>query len=130
MVVDSSALLAVLLGESDAPDYADALARPGRKLMSSVSRMECGIVVEARKGEAGAKAFARLVALGGIDTVAFDAGQSEIAVDAWRRFGKGRHPAALNMGDCASYALAKLLGESLLWKGEDFSLTDLAPALR
>ncbi len=129
MVVDSSAVLAILLGERDAERYADALSRPGRKLMSSVSKLESAIVVEARKGEAGARAFARLVALCELDTVAFDAGQAEIALDAWRRYGKGRHPAALNMGDCASYALAKLLGESLLWKGVDFTLTDLAPAL-
>lgn len=129
MVVDTSALAAVLFGESDAEKYIDALARPGRKLMSSVTRMESGLVVEARKGELGVNAYGKLLAVAGIEVIAFDAGQAEIAVDAWRRYGKGRHPAALNMGDCASYALAALRNDTLLFKGDDFSKTDLPSAL-
>ncbi len=129
MVVDSSAVLAVLLGEPDADLYADALARPGRRYMSSVSRLEAAVVAEARKGAIGARAFSRLMAACGMEVIAFDSGLSEIALDAWRRFGKGRHPAGLNLGDCASYALAKLLDEPLLFKGEDFRSTDLAAVL-
>lgn len=129
MVVDSSAVLAVLLGEPDSDRYADALSRPERRFMSSVSRLEAAIVAEARKGEGGAQAFSRLMAACGMEVIAFDTGLSEIALDAWRRFGKGRHPAGLNLGDCASYALAKLLDESLLFKGEDFRRTDIAAVL-
>ena len=65
-----------------------------------------------------------------IEVIAFDAGQSEIALDAWRRFGKGRHPASLNMGDCAAYALSRLTGQALLCVGEDFTRTDIAIAFQ
>lgn len=126
MVVDSSALSAVLFGEDDAERCLDALAAPERKFMSAVTRLEAGIVIEARKGDIGARALAQLLAETGIDVIPFDAGQAEIALDAWRRYGKGRHPAGLNMGDCASYALSKLLGQALLFKSEDFPLTDVA----
>lgn len=126
MVIDSSAVIAVLFGESDAPSFIKALANPGRKCMSAITRLETSIVIEARKGEPGARSLAQLMAVSGIDVVAFDSGQAEIALDAWRRYGKGRHPASLNMGDCASYALATLMNEALLFKGNDFNLTDLA----
>lgn len=128
MVIDSSAIAAILFGEPEAGLLIKALAAPGRKLMSAVNRVEAGIVVEARKGEVGAAALARLLALESIEVIAFDAGQAEIAQDAWRRYGKGRHPAGLNMGDCAAYALAKLTGDPLLYKGGDFTLTDIAAA--
>ena len=126
MVVDSSAFSAVLFGEDDAQRCLDALAAPERKFMSAVTRLEAGIVVEARKGAVGARALAQLLAETGTDVIPFDAGQAEIALDAWRRFGKGRHSAGLNLGDCASYALSKLMGEALLFKGDDFTHTDVA----
>ena len=126
MVVDSSAIIAVLFGESDAPQFLRALASTERKLMSAVGHLESAIVVEARKGETGAKAYANFLAQAGIEVVAFDASQAEVALDAWRRYGKGRHPAALNLGDCAAYALAAVGNEALLFKGEDFSKTDIA----
>lgn len=129
MVIDSSALSAILFREADADLFMDALSRPGRKLMSAVTRLEAGIVVEARKGEVGARSLSRLLASARIESVAFDSGQAEIALDAWRRFGKGRHPAGLNMGDCASYALARLANEKLLYKGDDFSKTDVASVI-
>jgi len=129
MVIDSSALLTILFGESDAGDFIDALANPGRKFMSSINKLEASIVVEARKGEAGSAALARLLATVEVETIPFDSGQAEIAMAAWRRFGKGRHPAGLNLGDCAAYALASTLNDSLLYKGVDFSKTDVAPAL-
>ena len=94
--------------------------------MSAVGHLESAIVVEARKGTVGAKAYANFIAQADIEVVAFDASQAEVALDAWRRYGKGRHPAALNLGDCATYALAAVAGESLLFKGEDFSKTDIA----
>jgi len=94
--------------------------------MSAMTRLECAIVIDARKGEIGLKAFSRLLAAIEIEIIAFDSGQAEIAHDAWRRYGKGRHEAGLNMGDCASYSLAKLLNDKLLYKGGDFSKTDAA----
>jgi ribonuclease VapC len=126
MFVDSSAIIAVLFGESDAPRFLRAFASSERKLMSAVGHLESAIVVEARKGEAGAKAYANFLAQAGIEVVAFDASQAEVALDAWRRYGKGRHPAALNLGDCAAYALAAVGNEALLFKGEGFSKTDIA----
>ncbi len=129
MVIDSSALMAVLFGETEAGDFIEALAFPGRKFLSSVNKLEAMIVVEARKGEAGSAALARLLATIEVETIPFDSGQAEIAMAAWRRFGKGRHAAGLNLGDCAAYALASTLNDSLLFKGGDFSKTDVAPAL-
>lgn len=130
MVVDSSALLAVLFSEPSAERLLDAFASPERKIMSAVNRLEAEIVVAARKGDHGSAAFSRFMAEADIEVIAFDAGQSEIALDAWRRFGKGRHPASLNMGDCAAYALSRLTGQALLCVGEDFMRTDIAIAFQ
>jgi ribonuclease VapC len=129
MVIDSSAIASALFDEPEAGIVLDALATTERKLMSALAKLEISIAVEARKGEAGAAALARLLSEAGVEVVAFDAGQAEIALDAWRRYGKGRHEANLNLGDCASYALAKLANEALLYKGGDFAKTDVAPAL-
>jgi ribonuclease VapC len=126
MVVDTSAISAILFGEAEGRSFLEALAGPERAFMSAFTRLEASIVVEARKGEAGARALAELMATSGIDTIPFDTGQAELALDAWRRYGKGRHPAGLNLGDCASYALARFIGEPLLYKGDDFSRTDVA----
>jgi ribonuclease VapC len=128
MVVDTSALCAVLFGEPDAGVYAAALASPDRKFLSSVTMLEVSMVVEARLGEPGTRLLAELVTAAGLDVVAFDSGLAEVAFNAWRRYGKGRHPAGLNFGDCASYALAKVSRQSLLFKGADFPLTDVPSA--
>jgi ribonuclease VapC len=128
MVIDSSALAAILFDEAEKSAFIELLASPERKFMSAVNRLESAVVVEARKGEMGARALVRLMATSGIEVVAFDAGQAEIALDAWRRYGKGRHPAGLNLGDCAAYALAIITNDRLLFKGKDFAHTDLAPA--
>ena len=122
--------MAVLFGEPEAPGFLQALASDGPKLMSAVGHLESAIVAEARKGEAGAKSYASLFAEAGIEVVAFDASQAEVALDAWRRYGKGCHPAALNLGDCASYALASVCNQALLFKGAEFAKTDVAEALR
>jgi len=129
MIVDTSAISAILFGEAEAPSFLQALAGPERKFMSAFTRLEASIVVEARKGDTGTQALAELVATSGIDTVPFDTGQAELALDVWRRYGKGHHPAGLNLGDCAAYALARFTGESLLYKGEDFSKTDTVRAV-
>jgi ribonuclease VapC len=126
MIVDTSAILAILFGEAEGAAFLRALTVPERKFMSAFTRLETSIVVESRKGSMGTHALAELMATSGIDTVPFDIGQAELAFDAWRRYGKGRHPAGLNLGDCAAYALARFTGEPLLYKGEDFPKTDVA----
>jgi ribonuclease VapC len=125
MVVDSSAILAILLGEADADLYIDALCSGERLLMSAVNHLEAAIVIEARKGAVGGESLHSLMTHSGIEVLPLDAGQAEIALAAWRTYGKGRHPAALNLGDCAAYALAKTLNQPLLYKGDDFSKTDI-----
>lgn len=125
MTVDTSVLAAVLFGEPDADRFIAALSRPERKFMSSFTYLEAAMVVEARKGPEGSRALAELLASAEIEQIAFDASIAEVALDAWRRFGKGRHPAGLNIGDCASYALARVSNQPLLFKGGDFSLTDV-----
>lgn len=129
MIVDTSAISAILFGEVEGPVFLRALVGPERKFMSTFTRLETAIVVETRKGTAGTQALAELMATSGIDTVPFDIGQAELAFDAWRRYGKGRHPAGLNLGDCAAYALARFTGEPLLYKGEDFPQTDVVAAI-
>lgn len=130
MVVDSSALAAVLFGEEDAARYIEALSLPVRKYMSAVSRLEISIVVEARKGPQGTRLLAELLSAAGIEEIAFDSSLAEVAFEAWRRWGKTKHEASLNMGDCASYALARVLNQPLLFKGKDFSRTDIASAIQ
>ncbi len=126
MVVDSSAISAILFRESDSEHFIQALASSDRKFMSAVNRLEACIVLESRKGSAGASALAALMANAEIEVLPFDASQAEVALAAWRRYGKGRHPAGLNLGDCAAYALAITLDQRLLFKGDDFARTDVA----
>ena len=129
MVVDTSALVAILLGEPDAELIAHALGDAPVRLLSAVSRVELSCVVEGRKGEIGRSDVERLLRDGGFDIVGVTPGQAEIAVDAFRRFGRGHHRARLNIGDCFSYALAIATDHSLLFKGDDFIHTDIRPAL-
>ena len=130
MVVDTSAIVAILLAESDAPRFARAMARAERCLLSAVSRVELTCVIEGRKHEGGRDRLERFLAEGAVEVATVTAEQAEIACEAFRRFGKGRHPAGLNLGDCFSYALANATGEPLLFKGDDFTRTDIAPAAR
>ena len=125
MVIDSSAVIAILLWEAEAENIASILASSSKRLMSAFSVLESSIVIEARKGEAGGRELDLLLHRAAVDVVAVDSEQLQLAREAWRRFGKGRHPAALNIGDCCSYALAKQSGEPLLFKGNDFNKTDL-----
>nr|WP_233258731.1 type II toxin-antitoxin system VapC family toxin [[Phormidium] sp. ETS-05] len=94
--------------------------------MSAATLLECQIVVMVRKGELGRAELQLFVYEAELEVVAFDQNQVDFAALAWRRYGKGRHPAALNYGDCFAYALAKATGEPLLFKGADFSQTDIA----
>lgn len=129
MVVDTSALVAVLFAEPEASAMSEAMAKASRRLISVVSRVELSLVVEGRKGAKGREAVERLLNEGGFEIVAATATQAAHAIEAFRRFGKGRHPAGLTIGDCFSYALAKDVGEPLLFKGADFSATDIVSAL-
>jgi ribonuclease VapC len=124
MVVDSSALIAILLGEPDADRFARAIAGDPKRLTSSVSALETAIVIEAKKGEPGSRELDLLFHRTGIQVVPFDADQVDVARFAWRTYGKGRHPASLNLGDCCTYALSKSSHEPILFKGDDFAKTD------
>ena len=125
MVIDTSALMAILLGELEAPRIASAIADDPKRVISSFSLLEAGIVIEAKKGEVGGRELDLLIHRSEIEVVKLTTEQSELARVCWRKFGKGRHPASLNIGDCCSYALSKFTNEPLLFKGEDFSKTDL-----
>jgi ribonuclease VapC len=129
MVIDTSALIAILFGEPEAESFARALAADPKKLISAFNALESGIVVEARKGEAGGRELDLLLHYARIEIVAINVEQVELARSAWRTFGKGNHPAGLNIGDCCAYALAKYSGEPLLFKGDDFSQTDVQPVI-
>jgi ribonuclease VapC len=125
MVLDTSAVLAWLFNEPEADDVEIAIDRDPIRLMSTASYLETAIIVEARLGGAGGREFDVLVHKAAIELVAVTGEQAEVARDAWRRFGKGRHPAGLNFGDCFAYALAATSGEPLLCKGDDFVKTDV-----
>lgn len=130
MVIDSSAVMAILLAEPEAETMVSAIGQDPIRLMSAVNALESGIVIEAKKGESGGLEFDLLLHHAGIEIVPMTAEQYALARSAWRMFGKGRHPAGLNMGDCCAYALAKHSGELLLFKGDDFGRTDIASVLR
>jgi ribonuclease VapC len=126
MLLDTSALPAVLLQEPEAARIAQAIARDPRRLASAFTVLETGIVVVARKGEPGRRELDLLLHGIGLESVPLTPSQVKLARDAWRRFGRGKHPANLNRGDCCSYALSRVSGEPLLFKGTDFSKTDAA----
>jgi ribonuclease VapC len=129
MVVDTSALVAILFAEPDAERFARALGDAPVRLLSAVTRVALSFVIEGRKGESGRADLELLLRDGGFDIVGVTPQQAEIAIEAFRRFGKGRHRAGLNIGDCFSYALAVTADHPLLFKGNDFSYTDIRPAL-
>ncbi len=129
MVLDTSALLVLLLDEPEAEAYRAVLEDDATRLVSAATLLEAGIVVEARKGEAGGRELDLLIHKAEIDVVPVDAEQVVEARRAYRRFGRGRHAAGLNLGDVFAYALARTAGEPLLFKGDDFSKTDVGRVL-
>ena len=130
VVLDTSAVAAVIFGEPDAEGLLAAMTRSaGDLLLSAATAVELGIVVEARQGPAATDDLRRMLTTLTVVTVPLAEEQAGIALAAWRRFGKGRHVAGLNLGDCYSYALAKSRQAPLLFKGEDFAQTDIASAL-
>jgi ribonuclease VapC len=129
MIFDTSAILAILLNEPDMELYIDALNVAKKRMMSAPTLFELMVVIEAKKGESGSRELDLFLHRAKIEIIPFDADQAEIARVAWKHFGKGNHAAGLNYGDCFAYALAKQLGEPLLFKGSDFSKTDIKKAL-
>lgn len=127
MVIDSSALLAILLGEPEGEAFAAAILEDPVCLMSSANLLEAALVVESRLGEAGARELDLLVYRLGIEVTYFDSEQLSESRRAWRRYGKGNDPAGLNLGDLFAYGLASISDEPLLFKGDDFAATDLTP---
>ncbi len=125
VVIDTSALLAILLGAPERGKFLELLSESETRLLSAANALETAIVVESRRGEAAGRELDLFLHRTKIEIVAVDAEQFSIARFAWRKFGKGRHPAALNFGDCFAYALTKTSSEPLLAKGEDFRRTDL-----
>ena len=126
MVIDSSALVAILTAEPEAREIARAIAADPRRLMSPVSALETAMVIEARNGPHGGRELDLLLHATRMEVVSMNADQWAIARECHRKYGKGRHPARLNLGDCCSYALARYSGEPLLFKGDDFPQTDIA----
>ena len=129
MVVDTSAVVAILLREPEADSFAGMVVDSPLRVMSVVTRVELSFVVEGRLREAGRTDLEQLLRDLRIELAAVTPEQAEIAIEAFRRYGKGRHRAGLNIGDCFSYALAKVMDLPLLFKGGDFVHTDIRPAL-
>jgi ribonuclease VapC len=128
MILDSSAVVAVLRAESDAPAIAEAIEAAERRYISAVSYVEAAIVIDSGKGAIASRRFDDFFRASRIVIESVTPRQAEIARYAYRDFGKGRHKAGLNFGDCFAYALAKEMDEPLLFKGDDFSHTDVEPA--
>jgi ribonuclease VapC len=125
MTLDTSAVLAILLDEVERTEFVSLLEQAARRLISAMSVLETAMVLEGRKGAEAGAALDLFLQRASIETVAFDQEQLMMARTAFRRFGKGRHSAGLNFGDCAAYALAQWSGEPLLFKGADFAATDV-----
>lgn len=126
MVIDTSAVVAIALNEPEAAAFEQCIVADSVRLMSAATLLEVAMVLETRLGEAAGRELDLWLLKADIDIVAVDVDQIEVARRAWRHFRKGRHPAGLNYGDCFSYALAFTRQERLLFKGDDFSKTDIA----
>lgn len=125
MTLDSSALVAIPLDEPERSEFVSLIEQAHRCQISTVTLLEVTVVLEWRRGASAAVELDLLLHRASVKTIPFDQHQLEIARAAFRRYGKGRHPAALNFGDCAAYALAQWSGEPLLFKRNDFALTDV-----
>jgi ribonuclease VapC len=125
MVIDTSALVAVFLAEPERQRLLNLIIEAPIRLISAANVLETGIVLEAKRGEAAGREFDLFVVRANLEIVSVDGEQIELARSAWRKYGKGRHPAGLNFGDCFAYALARFSGEPLLAKNMDFAQTDI-----
>lgn len=127
MVIDTSALLAILLDEPERRTFNEAIEGAESRVMSAATFVEVSMVIESRFGAEGIRDLDLFIERAEIGLTAVDSEQAHVARRAFSRFGKGRHPAGLNYGDCFAYALAMVLGEPLLYKGNDFGQTDVRP---
>lgn len=125
MVIDSSSLVAILLNEPDRDRFLELLLASERKLISAVTVVEAGIVVESRAGQVAAREFDLFLHEAGVEIVSVDAEQADRARMAFRKYGRGRHPAGLNFGDCFTHALASIAGEPVLAKSTEFERAGL-----
>jgi ribonuclease VapC len=125
LVVDTSAAVAIILGEPGSDDLVGHLEYARARLMPAAIRVELGIVIEARLGPGGQDVVERFLRDAQVDIVPVDVDLAERAMSGWRRYGKGRHPAGLNFGDCFTYALAERTGHPVLCTGDDFAATDI-----
>ena len=125
MVIDSSAIIAILFDEPESTQFAQAIEADPVRQISTANYLETSIVVSFRTQFAGERQLDHFLLEAGIEIIPVELEQAEIARTAYRRYGKGNHPAALNFGDCFSYALSYTTGEPLLFKGNDFSQTDI-----
>ena len=128
MIVDTSAIVAILFNEADARNYAQAIARADSCRVSAATFVETAIVVESQTKDSGSRQLDAFFRRAGITIEPVTEEHAHLARQAFTDYGKGRHPAGLNYGDCFSYALAKATGEPLLFKGKDFAKTDLVAA--
>ncbi|MFN4865283.1 MAG: type II toxin-antitoxin system VapC family toxin [Cyanobium sp.] len=129
IVIDTSALMGLLLQESDAEALLDAATRATVVHLSAASRLELGMVAENERHSIEATEVEQLLLALRVEVMPFDQHQLHWALECWRRYGKGRHRAGLNLGDCFSYGLARALNAPLLFKGDDLAATDVADAL-
>lgn len=129
MIVDASAILAILLAEEEGPRFMEALSQVAEPWISAINYVEAGIRLDGLSDGASEPALDAFVLSGGMVVVPVSASQAELARTAYATYGKGRHPARLNLGDCFAYALARESGRPLLFKGGDFGRTDIEPAL-
>lgn len=130
MIIDASALVAILFAEPEAADCAKAIEAADQRRISAVNYLEAAIVIDGRRDPVASRRFDEFISMAAISIESVDEGQARVARAAYRDFGRGSgHPARLNMGDCFAYALARCRGEPLLFKGGDFIHTDLMPAL-
>jgi ribonuclease VapC len=131
VIVDTSALIAILRDEPEAPACAKAIEDASRRRISAANFVEAAIVIDASRDPVASRRFEDLLREAQLVVEPVTEAQARIAREAYRDFGKGSgHPARLNFGDCFAYALARATGETLLFKGDDFVHTDIAPALR
>ncbi len=129
MVIDTSALVAILTEEAEHSRMKAAIARDSRRDISAVTLFEASMVLESRRGDIAGRELDLLVHTLSCTIVPVDAAQTQRAREGWRTFGKGRHPASLNFGDCFPYALSMASREPLLFKGDHFSKTDITPVV-
>lgn len=128
MILDTSAILAIVFREPEQDEFLRKIGAAPTVGVGAPTLVETTIVLAARLGEQGQRLLSLIVQRAGIVVVSFDPPHSQLAIEAWLRFGRGRHPAGLNFGDCLAYATARLAGRPLLCKGDHFSKTDLALA--